>query len=176
MIPCESFRGEPCTSSGSQPFRVVMSSAAAIFMDFHAHLSDNEVIGLLAGSWNPQERLLRSISPVSLTLDPSMASLTSLCPCFPVATISNQCKNSWESTTARNSNTPLVAGKQQDEMSSMCLCSFLLKFRVCQDICRVERAFPVQEQQSKEDLPTASMIPADEKAVRQKMSKNQPLR
>ena len=60
MIPCERFRGEPCSSSGSQPFRVILSAAAAIFMEFHAHLSDNEVIGLLGGSWNSQERLLRS--------------------------------------------------------------------------------------------------------------------
>ena len=47
---------------------------------------------------------------------------------------------------------------------------------MCNVFGRVERAFPVQEHQSKEDLPTASMIPADEKAVRQKLSKNQPLR
>jgi hypothetical protein len=28
-------------------------------MDFHAHLDRHEVIGLLAGSWEPRSRLLR---------------------------------------------------------------------------------------------------------------------
>ena len=42
--------------------------------------------------------------------------------------------------------------------------------------CRIERAFPVQEHQSKEDTPTIQTNPLDEKAVKQKMSKNQPIR
>ena len=61
MIPCERYRGSPgSSSSGSQPFRMIVSPGAALFMDFHAHLSNNEVIGLLCGSWHPEERLLRS--------------------------------------------------------------------------------------------------------------------
>lgn len=28
-------------------------------MDFHAHLDKHEVIGLLAGSWHPDQRVLR---------------------------------------------------------------------------------------------------------------------
>lgn len=61
MIPCERFRGEPCSSSGSQPFRVIVSPGAELLLDFHAHLSTNEVAGLLGGSWEPQERVLRSV-------------------------------------------------------------------------------------------------------------------
>lgn len=60
MIPCERYRGEPGSStSGSQPFRVIVSPGAALFMEFHAHLSSNEIIGLLGGTWNAHQRLLR---------------------------------------------------------------------------------------------------------------------
>lgn len=61
MTPCESYRGEPCTTSGSQPYRVSVSPGAELLMDVHAHLSKNEVAGLLAGSWDAAERLLRSV-------------------------------------------------------------------------------------------------------------------
>ena len=59
MLPCEQFRGQPCSSSGSQPFRVCISPGEALLMDFHAHLSDNEIAGLLGGTWNSKIRLLR---------------------------------------------------------------------------------------------------------------------
>jgi len=41
------------------PLQVSVSPGAALLMDFHAHLSENEVVGLLGGTWNHQERLLR---------------------------------------------------------------------------------------------------------------------
>ena len=44
--------------------QVSVSPGAALLMDFHAHLSENEVVGLLAGTWNPQDRLLRYSPPL----------------------------------------------------------------------------------------------------------------
>ena len=43
-------------------------------------------------------------------------------------------------------------------------------------LCRIERAFPVQEVQSRENMPGVQMNPLDEKVVRQKMAKNHSLR
>lgn len=42
--------------------------------------------------------------------------------------------------------------------------------------CRIDRAFPVQEVQSKESMPSVQMVEADVKAVRQKISKSHGLR
>ena len=38
---------------GKQPFKVRVTPAAVAMMDYHAHLCMNEVIGILAGKWNP---------------------------------------------------------------------------------------------------------------------------
>ncbi|GFR41141.1 hypothetical protein Agub_g1790, partial [Astrephomene gubernaculifera] len=42
----------------TQPYSVDVSSWALMAMDFHAHLSTFEVIGLLGGTWNPETRQL----------------------------------------------------------------------------------------------------------------------
>uniref|UniRef100_A0A383WMB0 MPN domain-containing protein n=1 Tax=Tetradesmus obliquus TaxID=3088 RepID=A0A383WMB0_TETOB len=61
MVRCEVYGGGPPGSglAGAQPFRVQVAPLAEVVMDFHAHLDRHEVIGLLAGSWQPQQRLLR---------------------------------------------------------------------------------------------------------------------
>ena len=52
-LPCE-FVGPIATGAPlSQPFSVTLSSEALLVMDFHAHLSTCEVIGLLGGQFDP---------------------------------------------------------------------------------------------------------------------------
>ncbi len=43
----------------SQPFALQVSAAAAVMMDFHSHLSTNEVIGVLAGYVDPANHIVR---------------------------------------------------------------------------------------------------------------------
>ena len=40
------------------PFELRVSTQALVTMDFHSHLSHVEVIGFLAGSWDPEARVL----------------------------------------------------------------------------------------------------------------------
>eukprot|EP00192_Tetraselmis_astigmatica_P002461 CAMPEP_0117655394 /NCGR_PEP_ID=MMETSP0804-20121206/4255_1 /TAXON_ID=1074897 /ORGANISM="Tetraselmis astigmatica, Strain CCMP880" /LENGTH=582 /DNA_ID=CAMNT_0005461741 /DNA_START=35 /DNA_END=1783 /DNA_ORIENTATION=+ len=69
-------------SAGSQPFSVEVHTAARLVMDFHAHLSTHEIIGLLGGVWDvssksisvreafPCRRACGSDSQTSVELDP----------------------------------------------------------------------------------------------------------
>lgn len=57
-LPCE-FVGPIATGAPlSQPFSVTISSEALLVMDFHAHLSTCEVIGLLGGSFEPNSKAI----------------------------------------------------------------------------------------------------------------------
>eukprot|EP01125_Pyxidicula_operculata_P005373 TRINITY_DN191_c4_g1_i2.p1 TRINITY_DN191_c4_g1~~TRINITY_DN191_c4_g1_i2.p1 ORF type:complete len:581 (+),score=105.61 TRINITY_DN191_c4_g1_i2:52-1794(+) len=46
----------PKYSKYYQPFKVKVDENALMIIDFHSHLVTNEVIGFLAGSWDPVER------------------------------------------------------------------------------------------------------------------------
>ncbi|XP_066548263.1 histone H2A deubiquitinase MYSM1 isoform X1 [Amia ocellicauda] len=54
LIPCKSF-GE----DKQEPFRVVVSAAAMVVMDMHAHVSMAEVIGLLGGGYAEGDKVLK---------------------------------------------------------------------------------------------------------------------
>jgi len=43
---------------GSQPFHLQVDNIAFIIMDFHAHLTQMEIIGFLGGYWKPEERTI----------------------------------------------------------------------------------------------------------------------
>lgn len=59
LVKPQAFMGLPGSGAPlAQPFTVDMSSWALLAMDFHAHLSSYEVIGLLGGTWNPDTRQL----------------------------------------------------------------------------------------------------------------------
>ncbi|KAJ2363351.1 hypothetical protein H4S02_004331 [Coemansia sp. RSA 2611] len=59
MVRCTPFAGQPLSNvAGSQPFRLVVHTNAQLQMDLHAHLMLSEVIGLLGGRWDAQERVL----------------------------------------------------------------------------------------------------------------------
>lgn len=45
--------------AGAQPFSLYVSPAAELVMDFHAHLCQSEVIGVLAGVYDPTNRTVR---------------------------------------------------------------------------------------------------------------------
>ena len=53
MVECERYR------VGSQPWRLELASAAALVMDFHAHLCTDEIIGFLGGTYDASARVLR---------------------------------------------------------------------------------------------------------------------
>ena len=60
MVPCAPYKGAVCGGGPScQPFRVMVAPAAQLMMDFHAHLSNSEVIGILGGSWDEQSLTVR---------------------------------------------------------------------------------------------------------------------
>lgn len=52
--------GGPAGNSSPHPYPcLLLSHQALLLMDVHVHLSGCEVIGLLGGTWQPQQRLLR---------------------------------------------------------------------------------------------------------------------
>lgn len=60
MVPCALYRG-PAGSGGRdcQPFRLMVTPAAQLMMDVHAHLSTSEIIGILGGFWDQQSQTVR---------------------------------------------------------------------------------------------------------------------
>ena len=60
MVRCEEYRGAAGSGAqGAQPFSVSVTPAALLAMDFHAHLSDHEVIGMLGGTFDAVTRSMR---------------------------------------------------------------------------------------------------------------------
>lgn len=59
LTPLQHFVGPVGTGGAlSQPFTVKISAEASLVMDFHAHLSSCEIIGLLGGTFNEEDRVL----------------------------------------------------------------------------------------------------------------------
>lgn len=54
LIPCRSFEKEV-----QEPFQVIVCAETLLIMDMHAHVSRGEVIGLLGGTFNKEEEVLR---------------------------------------------------------------------------------------------------------------------
>ncbi|XP_061635981.1 histone H2A deubiquitinase MYSM1 isoform X1 [Phyllopteryx taeniolatus] len=54
LIPCRCFGEEV-----QEPFRVVVCAETLLIMDMHAHVSRGEVIGLLGGTFNEEEKVLK---------------------------------------------------------------------------------------------------------------------
>jgi hypothetical protein len=64
MVRCEEYRGAAGGGAqGAQPFSVSVTPAALLAMDFHAHLSDHEVIGMLGGTFDAATRSMRCAGP-----------------------------------------------------------------------------------------------------------------
>ena len=62
MMRCSDYVGAPGSGAGgAQPFRLLVTPAALVAMDFHAHLDSNEVGGLLGGSFNETAATLRCV-------------------------------------------------------------------------------------------------------------------
>jgi len=60
MVRCDAYQGVPGSGApGAQPFKVKVVPCAELVMDFHAHLDKHEVIGLLAGTWDPATKVVR---------------------------------------------------------------------------------------------------------------------
>lgn len=79
-MPCEEFQGNPGSGcSGSQPFRVQLAPAAAVAMDFHAHLNMNEVVGLLGGRYDEESRVL-TCETVPQPMPPTIFGWNGSCP------------------------------------------------------------------------------------------------
>ncbi|KAI9102639.1 hypothetical protein DFS34DRAFT_647198 [Phlyctochytrium arcticum] len=54
LKPCVPFRNKPGDGQpGSQPYKLVVSRQAIAVMDLHSHLLDTEIVGLLAGTYDP---------------------------------------------------------------------------------------------------------------------------
>lgn len=60
MVTCEEYRGPAGSAApGAQPFSVAVARSALLAMDFHAHLSQHEVIGMLGGTFDAAARSMR---------------------------------------------------------------------------------------------------------------------
>ncbi|KAL0041515.1 hypothetical protein WJX79_005896 [Trebouxia sp. C0005] len=83
LVKCCDFVGPPGSGAPlAQPFQVEVEAQVHLVMDFHAHLSSCEIIGLLGGQWDsekkiisirqafPCRRALGSHSGTSVELDP----------------------------------------------------------------------------------------------------------
>ncbi|KAJ1984892.1 hypothetical protein H4R34_000343 [Dimargaris verticillata] len=59
LVKCSAFAGAPNSDTkGCQPFDMQVCSNAFLGMDFHAHLMQSEIIGFLAGKWDPATKQL----------------------------------------------------------------------------------------------------------------------
>ncbi|KAJ3404959.1 hypothetical protein CcCBS67573_g07006 [Chytriomyces confervae] len=59
LIPLHHFKTESNPNSAkSAPFRVLIDSNVQMVIDFHAHLAETEIIGLLGGTYDHQNRIL----------------------------------------------------------------------------------------------------------------------
>ena len=58
LVECEEFMNASDGEGIEQPFTIDITAEALLLMDFHAHLSEFEVIGLLAGKWDADRRHL----------------------------------------------------------------------------------------------------------------------
>ncbi|XP_050994810.1 histone H2A deubiquitinase MYSM1 isoform X3 [Labeo rohita] len=54
LIPCKAFGEET-----EEPYRVIVCAEALVVMDIHAHVSMGEVIGLLGGTYEEEEKVLK---------------------------------------------------------------------------------------------------------------------
>ncbi|XP_014875974.1 histone H2A deubiquitinase MYSM1 isoform X1 [Poecilia latipinna] len=54
LIPCRSFERDV-----QEPFQVIVCAETLLIMDMHAHVSRGEVIGLLGGTFNQEEKVLK---------------------------------------------------------------------------------------------------------------------
>lgn len=54
LIPCRSFGGDV-----QEPFQVIVCAETLLIMDMHAHVSRGEVIGLLGGTYNEEDKVLK---------------------------------------------------------------------------------------------------------------------
>ncbi|XP_020487536.2 histone H2A deubiquitinase MYSM1 isoform X1 [Labrus bergylta] len=54
LIPCRTFGEEV-----QEPFQVIVCAETLLIMDMHAHVSRGEVIGLLGGTFNEEEKVLK---------------------------------------------------------------------------------------------------------------------
>eukprot|EP00210_Caulerpa_lentillifera_P000275 g268.t1 len=58
LVECEEFMKSSENGQSLQPFTLHISAQVLLLMDFHSHLSEFEVIGLLAGHWDRDRRHL----------------------------------------------------------------------------------------------------------------------
>ncbi|CAH1976819.1 unnamed protein product [Acanthoscelides obtectus] len=72
----------PFTAEKPQPYKVKINLATLLTIDFHAHACLTEVMGLVAGSWIPQENLLK-ITHYEPCLN--IASSTTHCDMCPIS-------------------------------------------------------------------------------------------
>lgn len=63
LVECEEFASQD-QKGILQPFTIDVAAEAMLLMDFHAHLSEFEIIGLLAGSWDGEKRHLTIIEAI----------------------------------------------------------------------------------------------------------------
>lgn len=63
MVACEEYGKGEVGGAGCQPFTVSVAHPALALMDFHAHLCDHEIIGLLAGTFDAATRSMRFAFP-----------------------------------------------------------------------------------------------------------------
>ncbi|KAJ1912467.1 hypothetical protein H4219_005590 [Mycoemilia scoparia] len=63
LVKCAAFSGIPGSTDipDSQPFKLQVHTNAQLQMDFHAHLVQTEIIGLLGGRWDTSSRTLEVI-------------------------------------------------------------------------------------------------------------------
>ena len=60
MFKCQRYRGKPGSRQpGTQPYRIQVAASVSATMEFHAHLSTKEVVGLLGGTVDEEQRLIQ---------------------------------------------------------------------------------------------------------------------
>ncbi|KAI8998234.1 hypothetical protein BC832DRAFT_595072 [Gaertneriomyces semiglobifer] len=90
LLPCPRFRNSPGDGQlGSQPYQLQVERTAIAVVDLHSHLLDTEVVGLLAGTFDAEQKLctIKTAFPAqrkvidadtSITVEESLAEALSL--------------------------------------------------------------------------------------------------
>nr|XP_057928724.1 histone H2A deubiquitinase MYSM1 isoform X2 [Doryrhamphus excisus] len=121
LIPCRSF-GEDV----QEPFQVTVCAETLLIMDMHAHVSRGEVIGLLGGTFNEEEKMLKicaaePCNSVSTGLQCEMDPLSQTQACDVLSSLGLSVVGWYHSHPSFHPNPSMRDINTQDQFQTTCL-------------------------------------------------------
>ncbi|KAI8907537.1 hypothetical protein DFJ77DRAFT_182524 [Powellomyces hirtus] len=76
LLPCPPFRTDPTTGLSTQPYTLTATTTAIAIIDLHSHLLDTEVVGLLAGTYDPTTNECNILTSIPATRKKTSTQIT----------------------------------------------------------------------------------------------------